>query len=237
MPLQTQSFCHVTFAFFPFTSVANLAHALVQLGGVLANSIRVAVVEPQGTLIHICKETAGSGGARDGGTRPAHIQATWCRAAGMHTCTCLHSEAETCRGCIWAYIRMLAVRGYQRMCEQPRSVCTKILYSWINTSSLGSPRGLADSYTETVQVAEGAMAVPLHGAMENRRSTVILLGIKHNCWRSSDTPMPPLSGCHWPQTDGKTLQNWDIWVAPTPAHWNTDLPLNRRKSRYRCQSF
>lgn len=90
MALRIQSFCHVTFAFLPFAGVADLAHALVQLGGVLANGIRVAVIEPQGALIHVCKETAGSGGAGDGegGTRPARTAdrvVPGCRHTYMHT--------------------------------------------------------------------------------------------------------------------------------------------------------
>lgn len=94
MASRIQSFCHVTFAFLPFAGVADLAHALVQLGGVLANGIRVAVIEPQGALIHVCKETGGSGGARDGegGTRPARTADHVCRAAGTHTCTHIHAR-------------------------------------------------------------------------------------------------------------------------------------------------
>lgn len=212
MAPRTQSFCHVTFAFLPFAGVADLAHALVQLGGVLANGIRVAVIEPQGALIHVCKETAGSGGAGggEGGTRPARTADHVCRAAGTHTCThtctCLQSEAETCRDGIWAHMCMLAVRGYGCICEQLRSACTKILYPWINTSTLGTPWGLADRSTEMLQIAEGATAVPWSNGEQEEHSYPP--GYQTQLyWRSSDTPTPLPSGCHWPQTDG----NWELY--------------------------
>lgn len=41
------------FTLLPFSSVTHFAHALVQLRGVLTNSIWVAVIQPQGTLVHI----------------------------------------------------------------------------------------------------------------------------------------------------------------------------------------
>lgn len=95
MAPRTQSFCHVTFAFLPFAGVADLAHALVQLGGVLANGIRVAVIEPQGALIHVCKETAGSGGAGGGeGAHALHAPQTTC--AGLQAHIHAHIHARVC---------------------------------------------------------------------------------------------------------------------------------------------
>lgn len=67
---------HFTFTFLPLTSVTHFAHALVQFRGVLTNSIWVAVIKPQGTLIHICGKTTDSEEMSEGGAQsmaPAHI--------------------------------------------------------------------------------------------------------------------------------------------------------------------
>lgn len=97
-----------TFTFPPFSSVTHFAHALVQLRGVLTNSIWVAVVQPQGTLVHICEKTAGSGGMSAGGEQgmsPEHIPeemtklsiSLWCP---QEYCVVLCVRTETRRGSI-----------------------------------------------------------------------------------------------------------------------------------------
>lgn len=73
---RTQCSGPFTFTFLPFASVTHFAHALVQLGGVLTNSIWVAVIQPEGTLVHICEKTAGPG-EMSAGEEQGHV--SWTR--------------------------------------------------------------------------------------------------------------------------------------------------------------
>lgn len=78
-----------TFTFLPFAGVTHFAHALVQLRGVLTNGIWVAVVQPQGTLVHICEKTAGSGGMSAGGEpgmSPEHVPEEMTRLSTSQWC-------------------------------------------------------------------------------------------------------------------------------------------------------